>query len=267
MAAGLLSFQCGSLDHIMKDCPSVKVQAVEGAEEPEVLFIGRVDDWVDVPRSNRDPTVARQKVGFQHRGKDRDHVEPPPGLLTNRFKVLEVDEDDEEQVGGQEVCNIRTVAAKSDEKDHKKKCQTDDEWLNLAIGEIVVDSAADEPCWPIGGPSKRNILLKTANGGEMGHYGEKRITFTHDGDRGKEVVGLKFQVTNVRKPLLAVRRLVEHGSVVSFGAKDEHCYIFNPATNVRIPMTRKGGSFVISARFMKSGFARPVSLAVSAIVP
>ena len=64
-----------------------------------------------------------------------------------------------------------------------------------------------------------------------------------------------------RKPLLAVRRLVEHGSVVSFGAEDEDCYIFNPATNVHIPMTRKGGSFVIKARFMKSGlsgFARPV---------
>ena len=248
-----------------KDCPSVKGQAVEGAEEPAVLFIGRVDNWVDVPRSNRDPTVARQKVGFQHRGKDRDHVEPPPGLLTNRLKVLEADEDDEEQVGGQEVCNIRTVAAKSDKKDSKKKCQTDDEWLNLGIGEIVVDSAADESCWPIGvgdafptRPSKRNILLKTANGGEMGHYGEKCITFTHDGDGGKEVVGLKFQVTDVRKPLLAVRRLVEHGSVVSFGAKDEDCYIFNPATNVRIPMTRKSGSFVIKARFMKSGFARPV---------
>ena len=176
---------------------------------------------MDVPRSDRDPTIARQKVGFQHR-KDRDHVEPPPGLLTNRFKVLEVDEDDEEQVGGQEVCNIRTVAAKIDEKDNKKKCQTDDEWLNLGIGEIVVDSAADESCSPIGvgdafptTPSKRNILLKTANGGEMGHYGEMRITFTHDGDEGKEVVGLKFQVTDVRKPLLAVRRLVEHGSVVS----------------------------------------------------
>ena len=104
----------------------MKVQAVEGAEEPEVLFIGRVDNWVEVPRSNRDPTVARQKVGFQHRGKDRDHVAPPPGLLTNRFKVLEADEDDEEQVGGQGVCNIRTVAAISDEKDSKKKCQTDD---------------------------------------------------------------------------------------------------------------------------------------------
>ena len=125
-------FQCGSLDHLMKDCPSVKVQAVEGSEEPEVQFIGQVDNWVTVPRSNRDPIVA-------HCVKDWDHVEPPPGLLTNRFKVFEVDEDDEEQVDGQEVCHIRNVASKSGEKDNEKKCQTDDEWLNLGIGEIVVD--------------------------------------------------------------------------------------------------------------------------------
>ena len=141
------------------------------------------------------------------------------------------------------------------------------EWL-IDIGEIVVDSAADKSCWAIGvgdafptKPSKRNILLKTANGGETSHNGEKGITFTHDGDGDKEVVGLKFQVTDVRKPLLAAPRLVEHGSVLSFGAKDEDCYIFNPATNVRIPTTWKGGSFVIKARFMKSvfsGFARPV---------
>ena len=66
-----------------------------------------------------------------------------------------------------------------------------------------------------------HIAEKTANGGERGHYGEKRITITHDGDGGKEVVGLKFQVTDVRKLLFAVWRIVEHGSVASFGAKDE----------------------------------------------
>ena len=49
----------------------------------------------------------------------------------------------------------------------------------------------------------------------MGHYGEKDVTFV-DKPNG-DVVGLKFQVTDVRKPLLAVRRLVERGNVVQFG--------------------------------------------------
>ena len=47
-------------------------------------------------------------------------------------------------------------------------------WADLGIGDITVDSAADESCWPIGGafetrPSKKNIILKAANGGKMGH--------------------------------------------------------------------------------------------------
>ena len=46
----------------------------------------------------------------------------------------------------------------------------------------------------------------------MGHYGEKEITF-RSGEE-EEVIGLKFQVTDVKKPLLAVRRLVERGNVV-----------------------------------------------------
>ena len=74
------------------------------------------------------------------------------------------------------------------------------EWVSLGVGDIVVDSAADESCWPKGQggafetkPSRRNIILKTANGGEMGHYGEKEITFRSGKDDG--VVGLRFQVT------------------------------------------------------------------------
>ena len=83
----------------------------------------------------------------------------------------------------------------------------------------------------------------------MKHYGEKQVTFA--GTEGGEVVGLTFQVTDVRKPLLAVRRLVEHGSVVKFGLRDEDNFIHNMNSGTRIPLKKKGGSFVIEARFMK----------------
>ncbi len=49
----------------------------------------------------------------------------------------------------------------------------------------------------------------------MGHYGEKAATFW-DRTNG-DIIGLKFQVTDVRKPLLAVRRFAEKGNVVQFG--------------------------------------------------
>ncbi len=41
----------------------------------------------------------------------------------------------------------------------------------------------------------------------MGHYGEKEVTL-RDKTNG-DIVGLKFQSTDVRRPLLAVRGLVE----------------------------------------------------------
>ena len=90
--------------------------------------------------------------------------------------------------------------------------------------------------------------MKTANGGDMAHYGEKRITFKGNDD---EVVGLTFQVTDVQKPLLAVRRLVERGNVVAFGPGKDDNYIYNTASGKTIPMEKKGGSFIIRAHFVK----------------
>ena len=65
------------------------------------------------------------------------------------------------------------------------------------------------------------------------------------------MVGLTFQVADVQKPLRAVRRLVEHGCVVNFGSRDEDNFIHNVAFGTKIPLVRKGGSFVIKARFTK----------------
>ena len=54
----------------------------------------------------------------------------------------------------------------------------EDDWFSLGVGDIVVDSAADESRWPKG----------TANGGEMRHYGEKEVTFQQGESNG--IVGL-----------------------------------------------------------------------------
>ena len=83
----------------------------------------------------------------------------------------------------------------------------------------------------------------------MGHYGEKDILFRSEGDG--QIVGLTFQVTDVKKPLLAVRRLVERDNLVQFGPKPEDNFIKNNITGKIIPMERKGGSFVIKAHFVK----------------
>ena len=54
-----------------------------------------------------------------------------------------------------------------------------------------------------------------------------------------------------RKPLLAVRRLVEKGNKVVLAGDDEESYIMNKATKVKIQVKKKGGAFVIEVHFVK----------------
>ena len=131
----------------------------------------------------------------------------------------------------------------------------------MGKGDIIVDSAADESCWPVGQgdayPTKeasRKMVLRTANGGDMEHYGEKEIFIKYGGGEERDPVGLRFQVTDVRKPLLAVRRLVEKGNKVVLAGGENESYIMNEATGVKIPIKKKGGSFVIEAHFVTKGF-------------
>ena len=187
-------FGCGATDHLLRDCPKNpnNIQRVQQDEEPDILFIGSVrDDWKHVP----------MKIGVPG-GTQVHHCAPV--ALHNRFRVLEVDEEEDDE----EAAFVRAV-------------EKGGSMLNLGIGDIIVDSAADESCWPVGQgdayptlTTKKDLKLRIASGGEMTHYGEKHITFRYRGGENKDPVGLKFQVTDVKKPLLAVRRLVENGNVV-----------------------------------------------------
>ena len=250
-------FSCGSVNHLARNCPQnqttpmarrVNEVVVEDDGAPETLFVGHVEEvgkWREVGGRWKKPKIL-ERVGA------------PPGLggvLGSRFGVLAEDREDEDDDEKREEAWVNLVGAPKDQE--KKKA-----WASLGVGEIVVDSAAEESCWPVdqGGafetkPSRRNLVLKTANGAEMRHYGEKEITIKSAEDG--EVVGLRFQVTDVRRPLLAVRRLVEKGSVVMFGPEPHQNYILHVATGRRIPMERRGGTFVIKAHFVKelaSGF-------------
>ena len=95
------------------------------------------------------------------------------------------------------------------------------------------------------------MLLRTANGGDLQHYGEKEVTFKYNGCESKDPIPLKFQVADVRKPLLAVRSLAEEGNKVVLAGDDEESDVMNKATNVKIPVKKKGGTFVIEAHCVK----------------
>ena len=91
-----------------------------------------------------------------------------------------------------EICTMHAVGRRDMQwEEDGSKCVLQEEgqiheiqgqgrWVSLGKGEVTVDSAADESCWPenMGGAfevrrSKRNIRLMTANGAEMKHLGKR----------------------------------------------------------------------------------------------
>jgi hypothetical protein len=135
-------------------------------------------------------------------------------------------------------------------------------WKKIGVGEITVDSAAEESVCPREwckdfGTRAPDKLLKfvNASGGPMGHYGERTANFKLEG-KESGIMSLNFQVSDVQKPLVAVRRITEKGNVVQFGPRAEDNFIKNTVTGVKIAMVKKGGSYVIPAEMLVEDFPR-----------
>ena len=61
---------------------------------------------------------------------------------------------------------------------------------------------------------------------------------------------LGFQVADVKKPLISVRRIVEKGNHVCFGPREEDNYIINKTTGDKMMLKPNGkGSYLMQVRF------------------
>ena len=97
----------------------------------------------------------------------------------------------------------------------------------------------------------REMKLVNANGGRIHHWGSRRVTVNAEGVARPLEIG--FQVTDVKKPLLAVRRLCENGNVVQFRPDANSNFLMNVKTGERIQMVRRGKSWVIPGEFARPG--------------
>ena len=240
-------FGCCSTTHLIQDCPHRTTQNVqevrEEANEPEILFIGHTS-----MTSDQEPW---HHVTHKRKMCKRLQYATPPGLeeVTKvRFRVLDEDEKDEDD---EEARHVRAVdswvcEASANWKADKKS------WARLGVGEMVADSAADEPCWPKGQgdafstkPSKKNIVLKIAKWRrdwslrrEGGHLQDpdrcrcRWLEIPGDGceetPSGGEEAGGEGQRGDVRA-----------------GARQN--FIQHVQTGKKIPMEKRGGAFVIKA--------------------
>ena len=65
---------------------------------------------------------------------------------------------------------------------------------------------------------------------------------------------LGFQVADVKKPLVSVKRIVEKGSHVSFGPNEEDNYIINKKSGDKMMLKPNGrGSYVMAVSFVGGG--------------
>ena len=146
-------------------------------------------------------------------------------------------------------------------------------WSKLGRGEITIDSAAEEsvcpkdwanayPTKPVKGKPMRFI---NASGDPMGHFGTRTVNFqTTDQTGESKLMGMGFEVSDVKKPLAAVHRIAERGNIVQFGPRAKDNYIMNIATGEKIAMKKKGRSYVLEVDFVvdqkesAEGFGRRV---------
>ena len=250
---GTTCYNCGGWGHRAAQCPSM-VQAVEheeadcGHEEGDgkidnVRMISEVKMAGARQKFGNSLYARRATVGHPSCGKDDTERQAivRQGINTfNRFEALI-----EEEIGEDEEYWIQEVAK-------------DEAWKSVGPAEIVIDSAADESVCPKEWgkafrtkaiPENEKIKLRSANGGKIEHFGEKVVSFkTGDQDDAK---GMRFQVCDVQRPLAAVWRIVEQGNVVQFGPTAEDNYIWDPQTQEKIMMRRKGRSFVLDVDMVK----------------
>ena len=75
-----------------------------------------------------------------------------------------------------------------------------------------------------------------------------------EGSKGVKKLKLGFQVAEVRKPLIAVKRITEQGNHVNFGPGKDDNFIENREAGSRIPLRPNGkGSYLMGVTFEGGG--------------
>ena len=200
------------------------------------------------------------EVGKKKRvSKPVNSVSYPPGLkpslIRNQYQSLTEEEEEEWMIKESEEEVVSRKAA-SNIPIHKVKHEFNPvrkDTKKFAIKEVCeirkrvkigIDSCAAETVCPQGWanefkmePVKSGEMLNLVNasGCKIGNYGERKVALqTVDEFGWEKVIGLPFQVCDVKRPLAAVSQICKKGNLVQFGEREEDCFIMNVSTQERI---------------------------------
>ena len=126
-----------------------------------------------------------------------------------------------------------------------------------SAGKITIDSGAADSVLPRDMlasefpllPKQEGIRFVAANGNVIGNYGRRNLAFKTQGRSG--VNCMTFHVTDVKKPLASVSKMVEKGSSVHFTPYGS--YIEGPKGE-KIKLVQEGGVYVVDVKFL-TGFS------------
>ena len=159
----------------------------------------------------------------------------PPGLC---HPIKEKDEDGDIVVG--ETMEVNVVDVKKN------------------FGKITIDSGAAENVLPReylpvvllqpSPGSQRGACFIAANGTRMENLGQKRVDFEAANGVKSNIL---FQVTDSRKPLASVSKIVAKGNRVVFAP--DRSYIENVSSGRKIDMQLTNGTYAIDVEFLATG--------------
>jgi len=192
--------------------------------------------------------------------KPTNSVSYPPGLkpslIKNQYQSLTEDEEDEWIVRESKEVQHKFATVRKNQKKSVKFATSEICEVRKRV-KIGIDSCAAETVCPQGWASEfkmeavkpgETLNLVNASGGKIGHYGERKVALQTEDEFGWEkVIGLPFQVCDVKRPLAAVSQIVKKGNIVQFGEKEEDCFIMNVSTQERIWLSLENGQYVMEA--------------------
>ena len=122
--------------------------------------------------------------------------------------------------------------------------------------EITVDSGAADNVCPVGwapefgvkpcAPGTEQTFIN-ASGAPIKHHGEKKVTLWAGEPGWERMIGLPFQACDVKKPLMAVKKICEKGNIVQFGPKASDNFILNMTTKEKIWLKLERGQYIMEA--------------------
>jgi len=123
-------------------------------------------------------------------------------------------------------------------------------------GKVTIDSGAEDSVWPVTHvdwdkvvateASEKGIGFIAANGGRMNNYGGTKVEFEKDGKKKS----MNFQVTDCKKPLASVSKIVDKGNRVVFDSQGS--YIQNKETGEIMKLERDRGTYIMVVEYETS---------------